>query len=54
MRPAGPTIRSYRKSFHSNSNQIIIHIHGIVTTQEDMRTSYSNVQKGDAVCVSGM
>lgn len=42
-----------RKSIHSNSNQIIIHIHGIAIAQEDMRTSYSNVQKGDAVCISG-
>ena len=41
------------KSFHSNSNQITIHVHGIAIAKEDRRISIENVQKGDAICVSG-
>ena len=42
-----------QKSFHSNSSQIIIHVHGIAIAQEQRRTSVDNVQTGDAICVSG-
>ena len=42
-----------QKSFHSNSSQIIIHVHGIAIAQEQRRTSVDNVQIGDAICVSG-
>ena len=42
-----------QKSFHSNSSQIIIHVHGIAIAQEHRRTSVDNVQTGDAICVSG-
>ena len=41
------------KSFHSNSNQITIHVHGIAIANEDTRISIENVQKGDTICVSG-
>ena len=42
-----------QKSFHSNSSQIIIHVHGIAIAQEQRRISVDNVQIGDAICVSG-